>query len=361
MRAMTKLLVAMASLLLLASCDVSATNFPVSNRSVTTTSDPVAGNIAIVRLSAANVATFGAAQDNSGGRTTLPASGYWNYRVGTGDLLDIVVWDHPELTMPAGANRTPAESGLRVQSDGTFFYPYVGQVRARGRTPEEIRSDLAARLKEFIPSPQVSVRVVGYNSQTVSVTGEVNKPSRIPLTSSALTLLDAINEAGGLAEKADARRVNVRRGGRSYSVDLQAFLDQGITSNNPYLHNGDVVAVPRAKTMEAYLLGQLVKPGPIDLTKDDVTLTEAVTAVGGLRQDQADARGVFVFRDTPAGVTVYQLDTSSAAAFVVGTRFYLHPQDVVYVTTAPVAKWNRVISNLLPTLNTARAANSLAN
>ncbi|MBD3623808.1 MAG: SLBB domain-containing protein, partial [Rhodobacteraceae bacterium] len=174
-------------------------------------------------------------------------------------------------------------------------------------------------------------------------------------------LLDAINEAGGLAEKADARHVNVRRGGRSYSVDLQAFLDQGITSNNPYLHNGDVVAVPRAKTMEAYLLGQLVKPGPIDLTKDDVTLTEAVTAVGGLRQDQADARGVFVFRDTPAGVTVYQLDTSSAAAFVVGTRFYHHPQDVVYVTTAPVAKWNRVISNLLPTLNTARAANSLAN
>lgn len=361
MGAMTKVLGACLALLLLASCDNSTTNFPLSSRPVTTTEDPVAGNIAVVRLSAANVSTFGTPADLSGGRTTLPSNGYWNYRVGTGDLLDIVVWDHPELTMPAGANRTPAESGLRVQSDGTFFYPYVGQVRARGRTPDEIRADLAEKLKEFIPSPQVSVRVVGYNSQTVSVTGEVGQPARIPLTSSALTLLDAVNEAGGLTEKADARRVIVRRGGRSYSVDMQAFLNQGISSNNPVLHNGDVIAVPRAKAAEAYLLGQLVKPGPIDLTKDDVTLTEAVTSVGGLKTEAADARGIFVFRDTPAGVTVYQLDTSSAAAYVVGTRFYLHPQDVVYVTTAPVAKWNRLISNLLPTLNTARAADALAN
>lgn len=355
----TRTLAALTILAALAGCDTSTTNFPLHTRNVTTTSDPIAGNIAIVRLSAANVSAFGDPASPKGGRTTLPAGNGWNYQVGTGDVLDVVVWDHPELTMPAGSNRSPLESGLRVQSDGTFFYPYVGQIRARGRTPEAIRMELASKLKQYIPSPQVEVRVVGYNSQTASVTGEVGKPSRIPLTSSSLTLLDAINEAGGLADTADARRVTVRRGGHSYVVDLQAFLDQGISSNNPVLRNGDVVAVPRAKKQEAYLLGQLVKNGPLDLTRDEITLTEAVTSMGGLKEDRADARGIFVFRSSPVGITVYQLDTSNAAAYVVGTQFYLRPQDVVYVTTAPVAKWNRVISNLLPTLNTARAAQSL--
>jgi polysaccharide export outer membrane protein len=361
MGAMTRIFAALCALLFLTSCDTSTTNFPVNTRNVSSVEDPAAGDVAIVRLSLANVATFGAPSDLSGGRTTLPSSDYWNYRIGPGDLLDIVVYEHPELTSPAGSTRTPAEGGLRVNSDGTFYYPYVGNVRAAGRTPEQVRADLSRQLKEFIPSPQVSVRVVGYNSQTVSVTGEVGKPARIPLTSKSLTLLDAINEAGGLNETADARQVLVRRGGRSYAVDLQAFLNQGIASNNPVLRNGDVVSVQRATKLEAYLLGQLVKPGPIDLTKDDVSLTEAVTSVGGLNTNQADARGVFVFRDSPSGVIVFQLDTSSAAAYVVGTKFFLHPQDVVYVTTAPVAKWNRVVSNILPTLSTARAASALAN
>ncbi|WP_417808806.1 polysaccharide export protein [Thioclava sp.] len=361
MHFITKTIAALAVLAALAGCDASTTNFPLHTRNVTTTSDPVAGNIAIVRLTAANVSAFGAPPNAKGGRTTLPGSGSWNYHVGIGDVLDVVVWDHPELSNPSGANRTPMESGLRVQSDGTFFYPYVGQIRARGRTPEAIRTELAEKLKEFIPSPQVEVRVVGYNSQTASVTGEVGKPSRIPLNSSSLTLLDAINEAGGLTETADARQVTVRRGGRSYVVDLQAFLRQGIGSNNPVLRNGDVVSVPRAKSQQAFLLGELVKNAPIDLTRDEITLTEAVTSVGGLKQDRADARGIFVFRNTPMGVTVYQLDTSNAAAYVVGTEFYLHPQDVVYVTTAPIAKWNRLISNLLPTVTAAKTTGNLGN
>ncbi|KEO58241.1 polysaccharide biosynthesis/export family protein [Thioclava indica] len=361
MRASTSLLAATSALFLLASCSSSTTNFPIENKDVSSVADPVAGDVTIVRLTGESIARVGSPAKKGGGRTTLPSSNYWTYRVGTGDVLDVVVWEHPELTTPAGSSRTPIESGLRVQADGTFFYPYVGKVRARGRTAEEIRADLAEKLKEYIPAPQISVRVVGYNSQTASVTGEVGKPARIPLTDSPLTLLDAISDAGGLTETADARRLTVRRNGHSYSVDLQAFLDQGISYNNPILRNGDVVSVPRATPEQAYLLGEIDKPGAVDLTKDDINLTEALTTLGGLSQDKADARGIFVFRDTPSGMTAYQLDTSSAAAFALGTRFYLHPNDVVYVTTAPVAKWNRIISNLLPTLTTARTASLVGN
>ena len=345
--------------LAVSACDVTKTDFPVRTESIRAEVEQMATNVAIVQLTADNIDAFNTPRNLRGGRSTIPSGG-WNYLIGVGDIIDIVVWDHPELTMPAGERRTPQESGLRVQADGTFFYPYVGQVTARGRTPEAIRDDLTRRLSEFIPDPQIEVRVVGYRSQAVSVTGQVGSPSRQPLTDVPLTLLDAIDAAGGLTREADPRNVTIRRGGRSYRVDMQAFLEEGVGSNNPLLQNGDVVSVGRLELQEAYLLGQIVKPSTVDLTRENVTLTQALTRVGGLREDQADARGIFVFRETPMGITVYQLDASNPTAFLIGTRFVILPQDVIYVTTAPLHRWNRLISSLLPTITTARAVDPLS-
>lgn len=318
----------------------------------------MATNVTIIPLNANNIAQYSTPRKLSGGRGTIP-SGHWDYRVGVGDTLDIVVWDHPELTMPSSGAPSPEESGQRVQADGSFFYPYVGQVEAKGKTPAEIRDDLAVKLVKFIPDPQVEVRVASYKSQAVSVTGEVTKPARQALTDVPLTLLDAINSAGGLTELADPRKVTIQRGGDSYVVDLQAFLEDGVRDNNPLLRNGDVISVARVDLQEAYLLGQIVEPATIDLTHENVSLTQAVTRLGGLREDQADARGIFVFRDTPNGITVYQLDATDPTAFLIGTRFVVLPQDVIYITTAPLYRWNRTISSLLPTLTTVRAVDTL--
>ena len=342
----------------LTACDVTKTDFPVRTEAVRAEVEELSTNVAIVQLTANNIDAFNQPRNLQGSRSTVPSQG-WNYRIGVGDILEIVVWDHPELTLPAGEGRSAQESGLRVQANGNFFYPFVGQIRARGLTPEAVRRVLTRRLAEYIPNPQVEVRVVGYRSQAVSVTGEVGAPSRQPLTDVPLTLLDAIDAAGGLTEDADARSVVLRRGGRKYIVDMQAFLEQGVSSNNPILQNGDVVSVARLEVKEAYLLGQIVKPSTIDLTRENVTLTQALTRVGGLREDQADARGIFVFRDSPMGITVYQLDASNPAAFLIGTRFVILPQDVIYVTTAPLYRWNRLISSLLPSVTGIRAVDTL--
>lgn len=345
----------------LAACDESQTTFPVKPEAAQDRAGEMASNVHIVRITTKNIGAYSTPRNLSGPRSTIPSSGHWQYRVGPGDILDIVVYDHPELTSPGGQNRTPQQSGLRVDSSGSFYYPYVGKVPARGRTTDEIRADLMQRLDAYIKDPQVEVRVVSYNAQAVSVTGQVKTPTREPLTDVPLTLLDAINGAGGLTETADPRRVTLRRAGRNYVIDLQAFLDNGISDNNPMLKNGDVVSVPLIQPLEAYLMGQVVKPGTIDLTHENVTLTRALSQVGGLRLGDADARGVFVFRKSKVGINVYQLDATNPVAFLLGTRFILHPNDVVYVTTAPLARWNRVISNLLPSLTTAYSAKRLGN
>lgn len=340
----------------LAGCEVIRTDFPVTPEAQGALD---MSNVRIVQLGPDNIHKFTRAPGGAS-VTSLPALSRWEYLVGPGDILDIVVWDHPELTLPAGPQRTPAESGNWVRNDGTFFYPFIGEVKASGRSLEDIRGELAARLAAFIPDPQVEVRVAQFNSQAVQVTGEVLKPGRQRVTNVPVTLLEAIDASGGLKETADARRVTVSRTGKRFSVDLKGFLDAGVTRNNPILRGGDVVNVPRLEPEEAFLLGEIDKPGPVDLSKDTVSLTQALTRQGGLRADRADARGIFVFRGTPEEVIVYQLDARTPVAFLLGARFVLHPRDVVFVTRDPATKWNEVIGTVLPTVQALAGTRTIA-
>lgn len=339
---------------LLAGCAEGHISFPVTEAAQKNLPD----DVTVVRLSSANIKSY-ARGNIIPVSQAVPDPQVWNYRVGVGDILSIDVFDHPELTLPAGPQRSAAESGFRVQADGTFFYPFVGQVTARGRAPETIREELRDRLAEYIPDPQLQVRVAAFNSQAIVVAGEVEQPNRQPLTTVPLTVLEAVNAAGGMRDTADAARVSLQRGGRIYNINLEQFTTGDVLRNNPILRAGDVVSVPRREIAEAYLLGQVVQPATIDLSRDPVTLTQALTRQGGLQELRADARGVFVFRRSGAGITVFQLEIDSPTGLVLGTEFQLAPDDVIYVTRSPLGKWNDTISRILPSISVARTIDDI--
>jgi len=350
------LALALGAALSLAACSDSYVSFPITPEGQRSLSEQVE----IIHLDPVNIASF--SQPTRGhSATALPSGRHWNYLVGTGDILSVIVFDHPELTLPEGANRSSAESGFRVQSDGTINYPFVGAITARGRPPEQIRDELTQRLSQFIPDPQVDVRVAAFNSQGVVISGQVNAPNRQTLTSVPLTLIEGINAAGGASDDADLREVTVQRSGRVYPVDVQGFLRAGIVQNNPILRNGDVVSVPRRRAEEAYLLGEVERPNAIDLSLEPVTLTQAVTRQGGLAAPRADMRGVFVFRQAEERPRVFQLDTSSPTGLLLGTRFVLEPGDVVYIVRSPLQRWNDTISRLLPSVQAINAIDALSN
>lgn len=291
-------------------------------------------------------------EPGSGVGTTLPAGNAGEYRIGLGDIVSVFVFDHPELTVPLAEGER--SGGFLVQTDGTFTYPFIGAVEAKGRTVGEIREDITSRLDTFIPNPQVDVRVVSFNSQRVVVGGEVSSPSTQSITTWPLTILEAINAAGGLTEEADASRIIVRRKGQSYAVNLEEFLQAHPESSNPILFGGDVVSVPRKRQQEVYVLGEVGSPATIDVSEETVSLTQALSRQGGLEKTRADARGVFVFRDVSGKTTVYRVDLGSPTGLVLGTRFVLAPNDVVYVTRSPIQRWNDTISRILPTVGAAR-------
>jgi len=352
--------VPLAALLTLAGCaEVTRTDFPTS-RSAQTTELP--DYVRVIPLTPENINLSNAGPQQGHSTSELPtARSTWQYNIGVGDILSIIVWDHPELTLPAGPQRSQLESGSIVNESGAIFYPYLGQVRVAGRIVGDVQRELTERLQEYIPDPQIEVKVAAYNARKVVITGAVNAPQSLPITNIPLTLLEAVNAAGGLAESADGQHVSIRRGGSNSYVDLQNFLENGHASNNPILRGGDIVNVPIAEPALAFILGKIKTPGVVDLGSNEVSLTEAIALKGGLDEARADASGIFVFRNQQERIDVFQLDATTPLAFVLATKFTLQPDDVVYIVSDPAARWNEIIGQLIPTIGAVRQAQIIGN
>ncbi len=291
------------------------------------------------------------------------------YRIGAGDILYITVWDHPELTVPAGPQQQLNAAGRPVQSDGTLFYPYIGSVDAAGKTPSELRAFLATKLARYIESPQVDVSILTYASQRVWVTGASRQAATVPLTVTPLTLGDAISQSGLDAAQADLSGVRLTREGVTYSIDLDRLGRQGGGATNIFLKASDHLYVPYLDRKEVFVVGEVNQPGAMSFKTSDISLSQALGRARGLQQSTSNGNAVYVIRgsndlqDKPS--TVFHLEAKSPAAFAVASQFELLPGDVVFVGAAGVTRWSRFVNQLLPFTsiisNAASARNDLDN
>ncbi|WP_435230776.1 polysaccharide biosynthesis/export family protein [Pseudopelagicola sp. nBUS_20] len=311
----------------------------------------------VVPLTNANIKSFYRTRRDYT-ETRLPVLDDWNYLIGVGDIVSVAVFDHPELALPA-RNGLEFATGFRIQADGSFYYPYIGQVRALDRTVNQLRSEISQRLKAFLNDPQVDVRISEFNSQGIIVSGEVKAPRRQKLSTVPLTLLESLNASGGWTAGADIARITVRRNDRLYRVDLRGFLEGNLKKNNPVLVSGDVIHVPTIENLEAFVMGEISNTKSVNLSTQLVSLTDAVIEAGGPRQVRSDARGVFVFRQVGDQMNVFQLNTQSPAGWLLGTKFTLQPQDIVFVTTAPLQVWNDTINKILPYISAVNTLDDL--
>lgn len=292
-------------------------------------------------------------------RTDLVAD--YEYRIGASDVINIVVWGHPELSNPLGLTQDIEQQARLVSRNGTIFYPHVGLLPVAGKTVDEIREQLAELLEPYVTDPQVDVRVVEYRSQKVYVTGEVTQPGTLTLTDEPMTLLDAINQAGGFNELADRRRAVLTRDGEQRSIDLQTLYSSG--KGDLLLRDRDVVHVPGNQFNRVFVMGEITRQTALPMRENGrMTLAEAISEADGLDLNTADTSNIFVLRGQPVfddegkirGVRpeAYHLDARSGLALVLAEGFELQPRDIVYAASSGVVRFNRVIGHILPTVQT---------
>ncbi len=309
------------------------------------------------------------------------------YLVGARDILIITVWEHPELTNPFGGSSTSIASANNVTSvgsagsntntsggnvvgeDGTFFYPYVGIVKAAGRTVEDIRAELTEKLAQYIEKVQLDVRVNSYRSQRVYVVGEVNQPGIQTLKDIPLTVLEAINNAGGVNNQtADLRNITLTREGKTYSINLLSLYEGGDVTQNVLLKQGDVLNVADNQFNKIFVFGENTVGGTgagrsrsVIMNKGRMTLTEGLSEAGGFDQTTADAARIFVFRGGLNKPEIFHLDAQSPDALLLAEHFPLEPHDIIYVDRAEGIRWNQIIAQIQPTVTLLNVFNGTLN
>ena len=288
--------------------------------------------------------------------------------IGEGDTLAISIFDpsgslfggtlgsgssssRTNTTLSGGNQALP---GAVVDRSGSVAIPFGGQVRVQGLTSTQAASAIRRSLVGKVANPQVLVSIAGNASNPVNVLGDVRQPGRAPLGVNSDRILDVIAAAGGSARTTDDLTISIQREGQTYTAPLSAVTTE--FGENVRLQRGDVVNV-QYKPRRFSTFGGLNAVAQVDMPAGPMTLTGAMSKVGGLNTNTANARRVLIFRferpevaqalgisqpATPRGVpVVYELDFSDAANVFAATNMQVMPEDVIYVPLAGAAEMRK--------------------
>jgi len=302
--------------------------------------------------------------------------------IGPGDVLNITIYEvgvslfgttTSRLGTPAGGSAAtsaantgePGSStarmpGVRVDDQGYIRLPFVGRVRAAGRTTAEMQSAIRDRLRGMSQDPQVMVSLDESITNSVVLTGEVSKPGRWVLSTNRETLIDTIALAGGY--KGDAKDVvaRVQRGTGSYEIRLSDLLD--MPQRDLTIAPGDrITLISRPQSFS--VLGAPNKAEELHFPSRSVTLAQAVAMAGGANPNQGDAAAIFVFRYVPAPSgddqpVVYHFNMMQPGALFLAQRFTMKDKDLLYIGNAEAnqpSKLVQLISQLFVPVATVRA------
>lgn len=290
-----------------------------------------------------------------------------------GDTLGLTIWENVDVGLLAGEgqNATILEE-VQVDGSGFIFVPYAGRIRASGRTPNQIRSDITSRLNEQTPDPQVQVRRVEGDGATVTILGTGGGQGVFPIQRPTRTLASMVAAAGGVAVRPDIAKITVSRGHMSETIWFNDLF------SNPHydiaLRNGDRILIEEdTRTFTA--LGATGTQSRLEFDDQTISALEAIAQVGGLSSTLADPTGVFVFRNEPEALAaqvvgradlrgtqrfVYVLNLTKPNGMFMARDFAIRDQDTVYVTEAPFVTWNKTIAAITGSLNSATGLASAA-
>jgi len=280
-------------------------------------------------------------------RTFALVDGIPQYRIGPGDLLEILL----------ARGVTQDRLSLTVRADGRIAVLFL-EVAIGGLTPEQAARELERALAIYYRAPRVEVLVKEFNSKKVTVLGAVSgaggRGSGIYPLRGRTSLTEFLASIGGVGQDADLEHVRVtREEGRAVTVNLFAVVAEGELSRDLVLDAGDVVFIPARPAgaeRKVFVFGEVVKPGTVPY-RTDMTLAEVIAEAGGITQVAAADETRIIRGNLRDGPTVLTADVEALVRYGdLRQDVRLSPRDIVIVPRSGLGNWNAFLAKIRPTL-----------
>lgn len=286
-------------------------------------------------------------------------------RIGVGDTVQVTVFEAAAggLFSQAitGSNSSGSHSAVLppqvVARDGSITVPYAGRVHVAGQTPPQVEQTIVDRLNGKAIEPQAIVTLSADISNSVTVTGEVVKGGRIPLSARGDKILDVIATSGGLNAPVHETFIELTRAGKTVRVPMQALLTDA--RENIYARPGDTLTIVRYP-LSFTAVGATLRNAVVSFQAKGISLEEAIGQSAGLVDERADPEGVFVLRYEPVAVAkqfpgfnpdqirdglvpvIYTINMRNPSSLFLARRFPVHDKDILYVSNSPFSDLQKV-------------------
>ena len=325
-------------------------------------------NFVMVNMDAATVANYGTRRDRAeSGTTIMPSTPTITLR--PGDMVKIRIAESRAggLFAPL-ANGGTSFDNVRIDDKGMVSIPYAGRIKFEGLSVNAAEDEVKKQLEGKAFDAQVYIEVNSTRATSVLVSGFVKAPGRFPMLSANLTLIDAINLAGGAKKEPHLVDAVIKRDGKVVRIPLQTIFE----GKNIELQPGDEVILEDMKRV-FNVLGEMTRTGQIDFPSLNPSLLDVIAQSGGLNSARSSSTGVFVFRlakvtdfsksrdKNETRPTIFKFDMSKPEMMFIAQQFPIQSNDTIYVTTAPVVEWMQSLSALAATMSIMRNTNTLVN
>nr|WP_086200111.1 polysaccharide biosynthesis/export family protein [Acinetobacter sp. ANC 4169] len=290
-----------------------------------------------------------------------------NYKLSPGDILSIYLWAYPEITPPTNTinnEQAVQANGYQIDQQGYIQFPMIGRYKAAGKSLTQVNQELHNQLSRYLKTPDVIARVLSYQGQRFSVQGNVMKGGQFSLSDQPVSVYAALGMAGGVnSQQGDNTSITLVRQGRTYQLNSIELEKSGLSLHNLLIQPNDTLYVNSRENQKIYVMGESGKNQSLPMRDQGMSLSDVLGESLGLNPLSASRSKIYVVRShiVDTSTEVYQLDLTSIADFGLANKFKMRSNDIVYVDASGLARWQRVINQMVPFSSLVNTANNLGN
>ncbi|NNH00087.1 hypothetical protein HLH18_04205 [Acinetobacter sp. ANC 5414] len=276
------------------------------------------------------------------------------YHLSPGDILSIYLWAYPDITPPnnsASNNFSAQANGYQIDQQGYIQFPVIGRYKAAGKSLTQVNQELRVQLARYLKTPDVVVRVLSYQGQRFSVQGNVMNGGQFFLSDQPISVYTALGLAGGVnTQYGDNTSITLVRQGQIYNLNSIELEKNGYSLHNLLIQPNDTIYVNSKENQRIYVLGESGQNQPVSLRDQGMSLSDVLGESLGLNPLSASRSKIYVVRSTPNNpmTEIYHLDLTSIGDFGLANNFKMRRNDIVYVDATGLARWQRVINQIVP-------------